>query len=191
MFKLSKESKTVFFALLIIPIFWIALNHSGFLDYMKVKSVDLRKQYRGEIPQDFEQNALDRVQVEDNKSVPRTPKLIYVNFDEGTMAMDKVGERPWDRAFFRDTCLNLFEKGGARAIGFDFGFTPKSMSRMVPMENVYRSDLALGELIQKYPNIQFLFVNGRGESVRVMEKIFKNQNLLDYDLQHLYELREL
>jgi class 3 adenylate cyclase/CHASE2 domain-containing sensor protein len=152
MTKFSKESKYTFIALLIIPLIWISLNHSGYLDYLKVKSVDLRKQYRGEIPQNFEKNALDRVQVEDNKTVPLIPKLIYVNFDEGTMAMDEVGERPWDRAFFRDTCLNLFEKGGVRSIGFDFGFTPKSMSKMVPLENVYRSDMALGELIQKYPN---------------------------------------
>jgi class 3 adenylate cyclase len=152
MLKLSKESKITFLGLLVIPFIWIGLNHLGYLDYLKVKSVDLRKQYRGEIPQNFEKNALDRVKVEDNETVPRTPKLIYVNFDEGTMAMDEVGERPWDRAFFRDTCLNLFEKGGVRTIGFDFGFTPKSMSKMVPLENVYRSDMALGELIQKYPN---------------------------------------
>ena len=151
MFKLSKESKTYFFALLFIPFIWVALNHFGTLDYLKIKSVDLRKQYRGEIPQDFAKNSHDLISVENNKTVPRIPKLVYVNFDSATLAMDGVGERPWDRAFFRDTCLNLFEKGGARAIGFDFGFTPKSMSRMVPMENVYRSDLALGELIQKYP----------------------------------------
>ena len=31
--------------------------------------------------------------------------------------MDEVGERPWDRAFFRDA-RNLFEKGGVRTIGF-------------------------------------------------------------------------
>ncbi|MAE52958.1 MAG: hypothetical protein CMI20_02455, partial [Opitutae bacterium] len=86
--KLSKESKYTFIALLIIPLIWISLNHSGYLDYLKVKSVDLRKQYRGEIPQNFEKNALDRVQVEDNKTVPRIPKLIYVNFDSATLAMD-------------------------------------------------------------------------------------------------------
>ncbi|NDH16938.1 MAG: hypothetical protein EBY48_07675, partial [Opitutae bacterium] len=105
MTKFSKESRYTFFALLVIPIIWISLNHLGYLDYLKVKSVDLRKQYRGEIPQNFEENALDRIQVEENKTVPRIPKLIYVNFDAATLAMDGVGERPWDRAFFRDTAL--------------------------------------------------------------------------------------
>ncbi|MDC0363481.1 CHASE2 domain-containing protein [Opitutales bacterium] len=152
MFNLSKESKLTFFALLFIPFIWVTLNHFGTLDYLKIKSVDLRKQYRGEIPQNFEENALDRIQVEGNKTVPRIPKLIYVNFDAATLAMDGVGERPWDRAFFRDTALAILEKGEARAIGFDFGFTPKSMSKMVPRENSYRSDKAMGELIEKYPN---------------------------------------
>jgi hypothetical protein len=49
MFKLSKESKITFFALLFVPFIWVALNHFGTLDYLKIKSVDLRKQYRGEI----------------------------------------------------------------------------------------------------------------------------------------------
>ncbi|NBQ34890.1 MAG: hypothetical protein EBU19_06310, partial [Gammaproteobacteria bacterium] len=39
-----------------------------------------------------------------------------------------------------------------RTIGFDFGFTPKSMSKMVPEENSYRSDKALGQLIEEFPN---------------------------------------
>ena len=100
MFKLSKESRYTFFALLIIPIIWISVNHWGYLDYLKVKSIDLRKQYRGEIPQDFEEGAFNRIEVEGNKTVPRIPKVSYVNFDASTLAMEGVGERPWDRAFF-------------------------------------------------------------------------------------------
>ena len=71
MLKLSKRIKITFLGLLVIPFIWIGLNHLGYLDYLKVKSVDLRKQYRGEIPQNFEKNALDRVKVEDNETVPR------------------------------------------------------------------------------------------------------------------------
>lgn len=152
MFKLSKESRRTFFVLLLIPIFWIALNHSEELDYLKVKSVDWRKQYRGEIPQVPQKNTEDLIEVENNKTVPKIPKVIYVNFDADTLAMDGVGERPWDRAFFRDTAITLLEKGQVRSIGFDFGFTPKSMSRMVPKENSYRSDKAMGQLVNAFPN---------------------------------------
>ena len=48
--------------------------------------------------------------------------------------------------------MTLLEKGGARSVAFDFGFTPKSMSRMVPPENSFRSDFAMGELVEKFPN---------------------------------------
>ena len=90
--------------------------------------------------------------MEGNLSLPRVPKVCYVNFDSATLARDDVGERPWDRAFFRDTSLALLEKGNARVLAFDFGFTPKSMSSMVPRENTFRSDAAMGELVLKYPN---------------------------------------
>ena len=150
MIKLSKESKYVFSCLMVVPIIWVILNHFGHLDYLKTKSVDLRLQFRGEIPQNLEQNLENQVQVEGNLSLPRVPKVCYVNFDGATLSRDDVGERPWDRAFFRDTSLALLEKGNARVLAFDFGFTPKSMSSMVPKQNSFRSDAAMGELVLKY-----------------------------------------
>lgn len=125
MFKLSKESRNTFFALLPIPVIWMAINHFGYLDYLKTKTVDWRMVYRGEIPQNSTIDAADMVKVKGNYSVPRIPKVTYVNFDAETLSMDGVGERPWDRAFFRDTAMTLLEKGKARSIGFDFGFTPQ------------------------------------------------------------------
>jgi hypothetical protein len=47
-------------------------------------------------------------------------------------------------------------------------------------------------LIQKYPNIQFLFTNGRKEASRVMEKIFTcGCAYADVDLQLAYDLKKL
>lgn len=173
MIKMSKESKVTFLCLLFIPFLWIGLNHWGFLDYLKIKTLDWRMQFRGEIPQAHYAHKQE-IALPDGNKIPRVPKLIYVNFDGGTLEMDGVGERPWDRAFFRDTALALIEKGKARSLGFDFGFTPKSMSRMVPKENSYRSDIALAELIQKYPErvvlgclysgVQTSYVKPTGES---------------------------
>ena len=152
MMKLSKESKYTFFSLLIIPFVWIGLNHFEYLDYLKIKTLDWRIQFRGEIPQMSYTDEEESIKLPDGGEVPRVPKVMYVNFDVDTLEMDGVGERPWDRAFFRDTALALLEKGKARSLGFDFGFTPKSMSRMVPKENSYRSDMALAELVQKFPD---------------------------------------
>jgi len=93
MFKLSKESKKTFYALLPIPLLWMIINHLGYLDYLKTKTVDWRMVYRGEIAQK-ESNADDLITVEGNISIPRIPKVTYVNFDAETLSMDGVGERP-------------------------------------------------------------------------------------------------
>ena len=155
MIKLSKESKITFTCLLIIPCIWIIVNHFGIIDGWKTKSVDLRLSSkipgaRGEILHN--KNAKEEIMVEGNRSIPKIPKIVYVNFDAATLAMDDVGERPWDRAFFRNMSMALMTKGKARVLAFDFGFTPKSVSKMVPMENSYRSDSAMGELIKAYPH---------------------------------------
>ena len=152
MIKLSKESRITFTCLMLIPFIWITLSELGLLEKLKTKSLDWRMIFRGEIPQSIHSDSKSMITVEGNKTVPVVPRLTYVNFDAATLAMDGVGERPWDRAFFRDTALALLERGDARVLGFDFGFTPKSMSKMVPEENSFRSDAAIGELIEKYPD---------------------------------------
>ena len=149
MFKLTKESRNTFLGLLIVPFVWIGLNSYGILDGWETWTLDKRMTwnpfglFRGEISHRTAVNANQKVIVENNQTVPRIPKVMYVNFDNKTMGMDEVGERPWDRAFFRDTAIALLEMGKARVVAFDFGFTPKSASKMVPGENVYRSDSAI------------------------------------------------
>jgi len=195
MFKLSKESKYTFFSLLIIPCIWITLNHFGYLDYLKTKTVDWRMQFRGEVAQASYADENETIELPNGEKIPRVPKLMYVNFDGGTLEMEGVGERPWDRAFFRDTALALLDKGKARSIGFDFGFTPKSMSRMVPKENSYRSDMALADLVQKFPQqvvlgclysgVQTPFVKSTG--VSAFPPFFKDGYSLDSGKFHYPE----
>jgi hypothetical protein len=150
MFKLSKESKLTFFSLLIIPVIWMVVNHFGLIDGWKIKSVDLRLSSnlpgaRGEISHN--RNNDEFLTLEGNETIPKVPKIIYVNFDSATLGMDDVGERPWDRAFFRDMSMALLDLGKARVLAFDFAFTPKSVSKMVPKVNSFRSDSAMGELV--------------------------------------------
>jgi hypothetical protein len=48
------------------------------------------------------------------------------------------------------------------------------------------------ELIQKYSNVQFLFVDGRADCVKIMKKIFfSNGEYKKYDLQLMYDLKLL
>jgi len=48
------------------------------------------------------------------------------------------------------------------------------------------------DLIREYPLIQFLFVDGRKEASRVVEKIFNNEEIIrDVDLQLAYDSKKL
>ena len=111
MFNLSKESKITFTGLLLVPLIWIVLNHFGFLDFIEYKSVDLRLKIRGNLSHQEGPLSNERVIVEGNKTVPRIPKVMYVNFDASTLSMDEVGERPWNRSFFKDIGKILLEEG--------------------------------------------------------------------------------
>jgi len=152
MFKLSKESKITFIGLLTVPLVWIVLNHFGFLDFIEYKSVDLRLKVRDNLSHQEGPLSDERVSVEGNKTVPRIPKVMYVNFDASTLSMDEVGERPWNRRFFKDVGKILLEEGKARVVGYDFIFSPKSTSSMVPERNVYVSDSAIADLVGEFPN---------------------------------------
>ena len=65
----SKESKITFILLLVIPFIWMILNHLGYLDYLNTKTLDWRMQFRGEIPQNLDQETENKILVEDNKSI--------------------------------------------------------------------------------------------------------------------------
>ena len=126
MIKLNKESKWVFISLLLVPIIWVGLNYAGILDNLENKSLDLRFKFRGNLNHRSANNERVLVDQETNKTVPKIPKVIYVNFDAATLSLDEVGERPWNRSFFRNVSSILLKEGKARVIGFDFIFSPKS-----------------------------------------------------------------
>lgn len=152
MIKFNKESKWVFISLLLVPIIWVGLNYAGILDNLENKSLDLRFKLRGNLDHRSSTNERVLVDQETNKTVPKIPKVIYVNFDAATLSLDEVGERPWNRSFFRDVSSILLKEGKARVIGFDFIFSPKSSSSMVPEENVYRSDFSIAQLVKEFPD---------------------------------------
>ncbi|MGJ3242313.1 MAG: CHASE2 domain-containing protein [Opitutales bacterium] len=122
-----------------VPLLWVGLALTGSLDRLENIVMDWRFQVRGELES--------------------PANIIYADLDEKAMAMDIVGERPWDRRFFADVGTLLIELGGARVVGYDFVFSSKSMSKMVPPEVRLSSDQKIANLVQRFPDKVVLAAN--------------------------------
>jgi len=148
--KIKPETIKIFLALAPIPFIWAALAHFGALDKLKNAILDLRFKFRGEVemtgqavtPLGKDENGKDRI-----------PKVVYADFDQRALSSPEAGERPWDRKFFAKVAeILLDDEVGARAVGYDFIFSNKSMSKMVPEENIFDSENKIGKLVAQYPD---------------------------------------
>lgn len=166
--KLKKETLKIVLGLLPIPFIWAALSHFGALDKLKNDAMDWRFWARGELVVDDSMIPPLVAETKEGEgssedSEPRIPKVVYVDFDQRALSSPEAGERPWDRAFFAKVArLLLDDRVGARTVGYDFIFSSKSMSRMVPEENMYDSDMKIAELIKEYPDRIVLGANYTG-----------------------------
>ncbi len=122
----------LYFILIPIPFCWAILTYSGYLDILKDFAMDLRFLVRGEIESEA--------------------KVIYADLDARAMNLEEVGERPWDRQFFAEAGFLLLEYGKAKVVGYDFVFSPKSMSRMVPPEKVVESNQNISSVVYRWPD---------------------------------------
>ena len=101
-----------------------------------------------------------------------------MNFDGATLSRMMLERDLGTGLSFGTLHWLLLEKGNARVLAFDFGFTPKSMSSMVPRENTFRSDAAMGELVLEisdrvvlgclFPVSDLLNQASRGECFRTL-----------------------
>ncbi len=142
------HQRLLYILLFPIPVIWLLLSYIGWLDGLKNEAMDWRFRQRGPIES--------------------PAKIIYVDMDSAAIALDWVGERPWDRRFFADVGGMLLELGEARVVGFDFVFSPKSMSQMVPQENIVKSDQAIASLVNRFPDRVVLAADYTGVQLRHM-----------------------
>jgi len=144
------KNRILYLFLVPVPVIWAILNYAGVLERLKDEAMNLRFRVRGEI---------------------RSPaKIIYADLDSRAMNMDRVGERPWDRQFFAEAGFLLLEYGRARAIGYDFVFSPKSMSRLVPDKNIVESNQNIASLIYRHPDKIVLAGDYTGVMLPFMER---------------------
>ncbi len=152
--KMKSENRKMLFILAPIPVLWALLAHFGTLDRLKNTMMDWRFKFRGEIQ--LETDSLPALPGGDSSK----PKVVYVDFDQRALSSPEAGERPWDRKFFAKAATYLLdERVGARCVGYDFIFSNKSMSKMVPEENIYDSESKIGELIRNHPEKVVLGAN--------------------------------
>lgn len=88
---------------------WFAVEHFGGLTFLENKLIDWRFVRRGEIEAPV--------------------KVIYVDVD--SVSIDRMGGMPWSRAWFSHVSEALVTAGRATAVGIDFVFSEKAISRTV------------------------------------------------------------
>lgn len=128
--------------LLPVPLFWGWLAQDGKLQTVENLLLDLRFRFRGEIEAPV--------------------RVFYVDVD--TRGVQRIGERPWNRARFAEAAQLLFEQGGAKAVGFDFVFSAFGHSDLVNREEEAKGNIALGRVARKHPQLVLAAQYTRGES---------------------------
>jgi adenylate cyclase len=129
--------------LLPLPALWAILGHAGWLDRLENQLLDLRFRLRGEIEAPV--------------------KLMYVDVD--TRALQALGERPWNREKFGLAAQALIERGGARAVGFDFVFSGLSQSEVVDQAKAAAGNLAFARVVRRFPNLLLAVQYTEGQTV--------------------------
>lgn len=139
---IKKKFKWQVLLLLPLPLLWGWLAQSGRLQTVENLLLDLRFRFRGEIASPV--------------------KVFYVDMD--TRGVQRIGERPWNRARFADAAQFLFEQGGVKAVGFDFVFSAFGHSELVNQEDAGKGNLTLARVARKHPELILAAQYTRGKS---------------------------
>lgn len=115
--------------LLTIPVVWSVLTHFGLLDFFENRTIDWRFQKRGEIEAPI--------------------KIVYVDID--SRSISDFGNWPWTRHPIAAVADALVNTAGARAVGFDFVFSPEGKAESADRNRLRAGDTELGRLVFKVP----------------------------------------
>ncbi len=117
--------------LLPVPLLWAWMSHEGNLQFADNLLLDLRFRARGEIASPL--------------------KVIYVDMD--TQAIEELGNFPWPRDYFAETCSALIASGHARAIGIDIVFSEKGVSESYDRARWIEANVKLGRFLSSAPPV--------------------------------------
>ncbi len=117
--------------LLPVPLLWAWLAQDGRLQSVENLLLDWRFRFRGELDAPV--------------------RVFYVDVD--TRAVQRIGERPWNRARFAEAAQYLFDQGKAKAVGFDFVFSDFGHSDLVNVEDATKGNFALARVARQHPEL--------------------------------------
>jgi adenylate cyclase len=127
----KKKFDWLILVLLPIPLAWAWLAQSGGLKPVENMLLDLRFRLRGAL------------------TVP--VPVFYVDVDG--RAIQRIGERPWNRGSFARAAELVIEKGGAKAVGYDFVFSNVGRSGLVNQAEAKKGNLEMALLTRKHPEV--------------------------------------
>ena len=131
MAQLKKKFHWKILLLLPVPLLWGWLAQDGRLQTVENILLDLRFRYRG--------------------AIEAPVRVFYVDLD--TRGIQRIGERPWNRARFAEAAQLLFEQGKAKAVGFDFVFSAYGRSDLVNQEEDKKGNFAMARVARKHPEL--------------------------------------
>ncbi len=117
--------------LLPVPLLWGWLQSDGYLKAVENMLLDLRFRWRG--------------------NITAPVRVFYVDVD--TRGVQRIGERPWNRARFAEASQLLLEQGGAKSVGFDFVFSDFGHSDLVNKEEANKGNFAFARVARKHPEL--------------------------------------
>ena len=113
-----------------IPLLWIAFSLWDLLQPIEVLTEDMRYRGRG--------------------SIESPVNLFYVNRDQLTTQV--FGNEPFPRELYAKVARAVLELGRARAVFFDFVFSPYAITRAMPPDYVLEQDLKLAAASRQFGN---------------------------------------
>lgn len=119
------------FLLLPVPLLWGWLHTEEVLLPLENMLLDMRFRARGNIESPV--------------------KVFYVDVD--TRGIQRIGERPWNRARFAEAAQLVLEQGGAKSVGFDFVFSDFGHSDLVNKEEANKGNFAFARVARKHPEL--------------------------------------
>ena len=119
------------FLLLPVPLLWGWLQSDGYLQTLEHLLLDMRFRARG--------------------NIEAPVKVFYVDLD--TRGIQRIGERPWNRARFAEAAQLVLEEGKAKSVGFDFVFSDFGHSDLVNKEEANKGNFAFARVARKHPEL--------------------------------------